>query len=81
MPASLASSEKTSVPWVSAVTSTAGAVKVASALARAYRVETINNLDKGGAFWVLERDAKSRLGRDLAQLRMTFNADKGFWIK
>jgi hypothetical protein len=81
VPASLASSEKTSVPWVSAVTSTAGAVKVASALARAYRVETINNLDKGGAFWVLERDAKSRLGRDLAQLRMTFNADKGFWIK
>ena len=76
-----ASSDMTPAPWVSAVTATAGVVKVASALARAYRVETINNLDKGGAFWVLERDPKSRLGRDLAQLQMTFNADKGFWIK
>lgn len=68
-------------PWVSAVQSTSGVIKVASALARAYRVETIDNLDKGGAFWVLERNPRSRLGRDLAELRMTFNADKGFWIK
>jgi hypothetical protein len=62
-------------------TPTASVVKVASALARAYRVEVQNNLDKGGAFWVLERNAKSRLGRELARLHMSFNADRGFWIK
>lgn len=73
--------EQTVPAWVSAVSSTAGAVKIASALARSYRVETIDNRDKGGAFWVLERNPKSRLGRDLAQLQMTFSADKGFWIK
>jgi hypothetical protein len=73
--------EKTTPAWASAVSSTAGAIKIASALARAYRVETIDNRDKGGAFWVLERNPKSRLARDLTQLRMTFNADKGFWIK
>lgn len=67
--------------WASGVSTTLGAVKVATALARAYRVETVDNLDKGGAFWVLERNEHSRLGRDLARLRMTFNADKGFWIK
>lgn len=74
-------SAATGAAWVSAATSTAGVINVASSLARAYRVETINNLDKGGAFWVLERDPKSRLGRELAQLRLSFNADKGFWIK
>lgn len=68
-------------PSVSTVQAASAVVKVASALARAYRVETIDNLDKGGAFWVLERNPRSRLGRDLAGLRMTFNADKGFWIK
>lgn len=80
-PAARPSSPPQSNPWVSSVKSTSGVVKVASALARAYRVETIDNLDKGGAFWVLERNPRSRLGRDLAELRMTFNADKGFWIK
>jgi len=62
-------------------TPTHSVVKVASALARAYRVEVQNNLAKGGAFWVLERDAKSRLGRELARIQMSFNADRGFWIK
>lgn len=56
-------------------------VKVASALARAYRIEVQNNIDKGGAFWVLERDPRSRLGQELARLQMKFNADRGFWIK
>jgi hypothetical protein len=81
VPNTHALAEKTSTPWVTATISTAEAVKLASGLARVYRVETINNLDKGGAFWVLERDPRSRLARDLAQLGMTFNADKGFWIK
>jgi hypothetical protein len=62
-------------------TPTASIVKVASALARAYRIEVQNNLDKGGAFWVLERNAKSRLGRELTRMHMSFNADRGFWIK
>jgi len=75
------SAEKTAAPWVSPVLSTAEVVKLASGLARVYRVETIDNLAKGGAFWVLERDARSRLGRDLARLHMTFSTDKGFWIK
>lgn len=72
---------KDATTWASGVTSTAEVVKLASGLARVYRVETVNHLAKGGAFWVLERDPRSRLGRDLAQLRMTFSADKGFWIK
>lgn len=61
--------------------STASVVKVASALARAYRVEVLNNLEKGGAFWVLERNQNCRLGRELARLQMNFNADRGFWLK
>lgn len=73
--------EPAAATWASGVSSTLGVVKVASALARAYRVEVVDNLEKGGAFWVLERNPKSSLGRDLAQLRMTFNADRGFWIK
>jgi len=73
--------EPAAATWASGVSSTLGVVKVASALARAYRVEVVDNLEKGGAFWVLERNPKSRLGRDLAKLRMTFNADRGFWIK
>ena len=73
--------DKDATTWASGVTSTAEIVKLASGLARVYRVETVNHLAKGGAFWVLERDPRSRLGRDLAQLRMTFSADKGFWIK
>ncbi|MFS2023219.1 EH signature domain-containing protein [Massilia sp. CT11-137] len=68
-------------PPVSADTSTLSVVKVAGALARAYRVEVQNNIDKGGAFWVLERNPSSRLGRELARLNMSFNADRGFWIK
>lgn len=61
--------------------SIASVVKVASALARAYRVEVQDNLAKGGAFWVLERSQNSRLGRELARLQMQFNADRGFWLK
>lgn len=76
-----ASQEKTAAPLISPVLSTAEVVKLASGLARVYRVEAIDNLAKGGAFWVLERDARSRLGRELARLHMTFNTDKGFWIK
>jgi hypothetical protein len=60
---------------------TQSVIKVASALARAYRIEVQNNIDKGGAFWVLERDRNSRLGRELARMNLTFNADRGFWIK
>lgn len=60
---------------------TLSVIKVATALARAYRIEVQNNIDKGGAFWVLERDPRSRLGQELARLQMSFNADRGFWIK
>lgn len=66
---------------VIAEASTLSVIKVASALARAYRIEVQNNIDKGGAFWVLERDSRSRLGQELARLSMSFNADRGFWIK
>ena len=80
-PASKASLEQSATAWAPEAISTAEVVKLASGLARVYRVEVVNNLSKGGAFWVLERDQRSRLGRDLAQLHMTYNADKGFWIK
>jgi hypothetical protein len=66
---------------VPANASTLSVVKVASALARAYRVEVQNNIDKGGAFWVLERNRRSRLANELARLNMNFNEDRGFWIK
>lgn len=61
--------------------STLSVIKMASALARAYRAEVQNNIAKGGAFWVLERNQKSRLGHELTRLHMHFNADRGFWIK
>jgi hypothetical protein len=85
-PASLASLLQTkpstaATAAVGADAPTLSVIKVASALARAYRIEVQNNIDKGGAFWVLERDRRSRLGQELARLQMSFNADRGFWIK
>jgi hypothetical protein len=56
-------------------------VKVASELARINRIKVQDNLDKGGAFWVLTSEHNSALGLELIRLGMTFNPGKGFWIK
>jgi hypothetical protein len=82
-PPGAAPNQPPALPHASVVAdaSTLSVIKVASALARAYRIEVQNNIDKGGAFWVLERDPRSRLGQELARLSMSFNADRGYWIK
>jgi hypothetical protein len=61
--------------------STRQVVRTASELARINRVKVQDNLDKGGAFWVLTSEANSVLGRELAKLGMTFHTAKGYWIK
>ena len=61
--------------------STRQVVKTASELARINRVKVQDNLDKGGAFWVLSNEPNSVLGRELIKLGMSFNPGKGYWIK
>ncbi len=56
-------------------------VKTATELARISGVAIHNNLDKGGAFWVLTSDTTSVLGRQLANLGMRFLPSKGYWTK
>lgn len=65
----------TSPPPIQAV------VKTAGELARINNVQVLNNLGKGGAFWVLTSEQNSVLGRELTQLGMTHHPSKGFWIK
>jgi len=56
-------------------------VETAMALASTYGTKVRNNLDKGGAFWVLTNNPGSPLGRKLTELGMRFNPGKGFWIQ
>ena len=56
-------------------------ISQAKELARINKVETQDNLPKGGAFWVLANNADSVLGRELARLGMTHHPSKGYWIK
>lgn len=56
-------------------------VNQATGLARINKVEIQDNLRKGGAFWVLEGNRDSVLGRELARLGMTYHPTKGYWIK
>ena len=56
-------------------------ISQAKELARINKVETQDNLPKGGAFWVLADNADSLLGRELARLGMTHHPSKGYWIK
>jgi hypothetical protein len=62
-------------------TTVAGAVRIATELARINGVPTVDNRDQGGAFWVQTNKLGSAIGRELTRLGMQFNPGKGFWIK
>ena len=56
-------------------------ISQAKELARINKVEIQDNLEKGGAFWVLASNPDTVLGRELARLGMTHHPEKGYWIK
>lgn len=56
-------------------------ISQAKELARINKVEIQDNLQKGGAFWVLASNPDTMLGRELARIGMAHHPEKGYWIK
>lgn len=67
----------------SVTTSPSLQTKVQSAieLAEKNKLKCIDNLSKGGAFWIVTNEKYSPIGIELIRLGMHFSPGKGFWIK